>query len=632
MPIIGYVDEATIFSVSGWMANTDNLRQTLTAVIFVDHVDIGRVEASLNRKGLETIAPGATGKYMFKYYFDAPLSPFTEHDIVVRAVPGYVDIEPGVVHVASAAKQPATRPTQPLRPMLLTTMGRSGSTLLMSILAAHPHIVVADQPPFEVELLTYYAYALRHLISPGDHERSLRPDQITAVESRFSLGWNPYFEASHRLRFKDQTLFAEFLANAVPPRLAAAFHDIVLEFYKTVAVDQGKSYPLYFAEKALPEDLIRKSARYMFGPTKEVVLVRDLRDAVVSFMQYGKLDFELAFESLASSAKQILRIRAEASDDVHFVKYEDLVEQPAATIDRILAFLGLNRDFRIANQDALFKVHATSSNPRASVGRWMRDLTPEALERCVRFAEFHKVFGYDALDGVVPSRTPAAQPPAAPALRKPAVASPQNSPHELMLRFESIGENCEFGLVQRQCGAEPLGLLRFASAPLPKLLNALDAGFEGMGLPEHLEVQVSASGREYMVLDKRFGFLHHAWVKVGEQTPEQIHAREVRRVPFLVQKLIEDLRTGEKVFVYHGMRELTDTDALDLLQALRRYGEVKMLWVERANGDREPGTVDVIDQGFYKGYVDRFAPGENAHDLSLDCWINLCRNALSCGL
>ena len=32
---------------------------------------------------------------------------------------------------------------------------------------------------------------------------------------------------------------------------------------------------------------------------------------------------------------------------------------------------------------------------------------------------------------------------------------------QIALRFESLGENCEFGLFQRRCDAEPLGLLRF---------------------------------------------------------------------------------------------------------------------------------------------------------------------------
>lgn len=38
-------------------------------------------------------------------------------------------------------------------------------------------------------------------------------------------------------------------------------------------------------------------------------------------------------------------------------------------------------------------------------------------------------------------------------------------PSELVARFESLGDNCEFGLVQRHFGAEPVGVFRF---PTPK--------------------------------------------------------------------------------------------------------------------------------------------------------------------
>ena len=40
------------------------------------------------------------------------------------------------------------------------------------------------------------------------------------------------------------------------------------------------------------------------------------------------------------------------------------------------------------------------------------------------------------------------------------------SDHDLVLDFESVGDNCELGIFQRRVGAEPLGLLRFAGAPL----------------------------------------------------------------------------------------------------------------------------------------------------------------------
>jgi hypothetical protein len=124
---------------------------------------------------------------------------------------------------------------------------------------------------------------------------------------------------------------------------------------------------------------------------------------------------------------------------------------------------------------------------------------------------------------------------------------------ELMSKFESLGQNCEFGLVQRRCQAEPLGLLRFSSTPLPKLLDALDARFEGMGEPDSMKVELSSNGREYMISDTRFGFLYHAFVDSGAMAAEALHRREVKRVPFLVHKLLDDLESADKIFVFKGM-------------------------------------------------------------------------------
>jgi hypothetical protein len=200
--------------------------------------------------------------------------------------------------------------------------------------------------------------------------------------------------------------------------------------------------------------------------------------------------------------------------------------------------------------------------------------------------------------------------------------------HELMMQFESLGENCEFGLVQRRCGAEPLGLLRFASAPLPVLLAGLRARFEGIGEPGEIDVQVSENQQEYLVVDKRFGFLYHPWVLVGEAGPDEIRQREVKRLPFLRRKLLEDLDEARKIFVYRGMRQQPQVLIMRLVEALRAYGPVDLLWVTLHDEEHPPGRVEAVAPGLLKGYIDRFAPGENAHALSLECWIALCRNAL----
>jgi hypothetical protein len=198
---------------------------------------------------------------------------------------------------------------------------------------------------------------------------------------------------------------------------------------------------------------------------------------------------------------------------------------------------------------------------------------------------------------------------------------------QLMLQFESLGQNCEFGLVQRRCEAEPLGLLRFASTPLPNLLAALEARFEGMGLPESVQVEMSPNGREFMVRDARYGVTYHAWVNAGEMEAAALHSRELRRVPVLVRKLLEDLELGEKIFLFKGMGPLPEEVVFPLAVALRRYGPNRLLFVTLAHGPHMAGTVEARPEGYLVGYLDRFAPGEDAHDFLLDQWVAICRAA-----
>ena len=42
---------------------------------------------------------------------------------------------------------------------------------------------------------------------------------------------------------------------------------------------------------------------------------------------------------------------------------------------------------------------------------------------------------------------------------------------------------------------------------------------------------------------------------------------------------------------------------------------------------RPAGTVEVVMPGLLKGYIDRFAPDDNAHDLSFEGWLRVCANA-----
>jgi hypothetical protein len=46
-----------------------------------------------------------------------------------------------------------------------------------------------------------------------------------------------------------------------------------------------------------------------------------------------------------------------------------------------------------------------------------------------------------------------------------------------------------------------------------------------------------------------------------------------------------------------------------------------------ADAAHPSGTVEMLLPGLLRGYVDRFAPSENAHDLSLSAWTDVCEAA-----
>jgi hypothetical protein len=196
---------------------------------------------------------------------------------------------------------------------------------------------------------------------------------------------------------------------------------------------------------------------------------------------------------------------------------------------------------------------------------------------------------------------------------------------DLVLRFESIGDNCELGLVQRQAGAEPLGLLRFAGAPLRNLLGGLNGRFANIADPNHIRLNVEHG--EYMVKLTKYDFTYHADVKAGEMEPEALHRQQVRTVGFLAEKLIADLETPSKILVFRQNEPLLGTDLVDLRIALSAYGPNILLWVQAACPGHPPGSVEVADERMMVGYVRRLAERDTVPDLDFESWMQVLRRA-----
>jgi hypothetical protein len=195
----------------------------------------------------------------------------------------------------------------------------------------------------------------------------------------------------------------------------------------------------------------------------------------------------------------------------------------------------------------------------------------------------------------------------------------------LVLQFESIGDNCELGLVQRQAGAEPLGLLRFAGAPLRNLLRGLHARFANIADPQH--IRVVAENGEYMVKLTKYDFTYHAHVLVGDMDPDALHRQQCRTIGFLAAKLIQDLENPSKILVFRQNEALSAADLVDLRLALSAYGPTTLLWVQQACPGHPPGSVEVADAHMMVGYVPRLAERSSVPDLDFASWMRVLRRA-----
>lgn len=196
---------------------------------------------------------------------------------------------------------------------------------------------------------------------------------------------------------------------------------------------------------------------------------------------------------------------------------------------------------------------------------------------------------------------------------------------EIFAHFESLGDNCEFGLVQRSAGIERLGLFRFNFASMTPLIRGLDCDFSDIDQPDQVEIFAASNG-ELMVRVRHYRFQYHTDRRRGEVEIEALRNQQIKALGFLARKLLDDLRSGEKLFVRKGPDSETDAQLAPLLRALRRHGPVSLLSVVPQDEAHPLGSVEVVEPGLIKGYIDRFAPYDDAYDFSR-AWVDICRGA-----
>ena len=391
----GHVDIVSHNLIAGWAADPANPSKEVAVRVTVDGRSV-RVIANQFRESLKSDFEGATGNYEFRLTEQLlPMSPFKDHEIAVYFAGSEILLPGGKVHLPTLGTPlPSEHKDGGLTPIVITSTGRAGTSLLMGRLGRHPNILVAREHPHELMLLGYYVSAFRALTAEADHKRSTNHENMLAPGRRFFTGSNPYHDPVD----ERDPLLKSFWNETVPDSLRDCFSALVCDYYRRLAERQAKPGARYFAEKISSSDLAREGTAHFFGEVREIVLVRDPRDVVCSSKSFWKRDFAASIGIIRAQLMNMARPRVEPGLRQLILRYEDLILLAEETMARVFEFLDLQQTSIEHDQEKesrIFQFHGTSSSQEATIGRWKREMTTEEADLVnSELAKVIEHFGY----------------------------------------------------------------------------------------------------------------------------------------------------------------------------------------------------------------------------------------------
>jgi hypothetical protein len=319
-----------------------------------------------------------------------------------------------VVNIASIGgeRQSLTPAYVPrLQPLIVNSFGRTGTTLLMRMLAAHPQVILYDRPPYEIRGSKYWLHALRVLGTPTEARTQIGAAMQFHEDPR-AAGGNPFYSSEFAAA---QEVEAWSGSTYLTDLVAFCQRSIDDWYLATAAAQEQPTVPLvYFAEKHFP-DLFPRLLRDLYPGAREIFLVRDFRDMIASMLAYnakkGSGDFgrdrvdsdDAWLEYLRQNFTVLHSAWQDRGEPDSLIRYEELVRDPESVFTGLLPRLGLDgspatvADMLTAAEAPELQGHGSSRSPAASIGRWRNDLSPEMQENIVeRFGELLFGFGYES--------------------------------------------------------------------------------------------------------------------------------------------------------------------------------------------------------------------------------------------
>lgn len=252
-------------------------------------------------------------------------------------------------------------------PLLIVGSGRSGTTLLRSILVAGGDIAI---PP----------------------ESYVIPKAVRRFISTQFLGWSDcaqlllaLFEAGAEFHLWETNLHPAHRCVVNLPVEERSLARLIDEVFKCYVRQQFPAATTWGDQSPL-NTLHLPWIYRTFPGARYLHLLRDGRDAIASMVDMGR-SIEVATSRWKRSMTQVLRLQPRLSDDQFLeVRYENLVSDPTDTLDRVCSFV--NIDFKPQMLDFWklpttveqnhYQHHRNLGRPlfTDSIGSWQKRLSP----------------------------------------------------------------------------------------------------------------------------------------------------------------------------------------------------------------------------------------------------------------
>ncbi len=267
---------------------------------------------------------------------------------------------------------PATQPGAMPAPMpVIIGAARSGTTLLRMMLDSHPQLAIPPETHF---LPALRALQTRPDLKGGEQANALREEFLRIVTT--SLNWPEFGMEEPALR------------EAVSGGKSFGVGVAVRKFYRNYARARGKAR---WGDKTPPYVTQMRVVHALLPEARFIHIVRDGRDVALSMRG---LWFDAAAGNLEDQAAnwlwRIREARQHAAFCPHYleIRYEDLLEKPAAVLGRICRFIDLEYS------PAMEEYHQTSGNRLRAEIRDRHDASGKVVvSKAQREAIFEKVSG-----------------------------------------------------------------------------------------------------------------------------------------------------------------------------------------------------------------------------------------------